>query len=339
MSMIPRATSESSVTFSLAELARIEEERLRKEDALRAQAREREARERREAEQRRRAEEEARLAAETEARARRLRAEAEEKARNEARDKAAADVARIEAQARAKLEADNAQRAHELAILKVHAESGRRRLATALVAVIGLAIAGGGAAAVATTRHIAAIEQETERLREEQAALRRERDSAKSTELSSLDRRFAALLARPHASEAEDAKQAAEAARKAVDTKAPDHARMRAFGDALDALDARLDTLDKLAQLDRRHADLDAWAAAGKRTDGTAAVRAAATRAKAIGSDDALRAYEASLDHLRDTLAQAQGGRGGVRPATQENKGGECTPGDPGCSFDGHRIF
>src|SRR5689334_19239085 len=55
MSTMTRNNAETSVTFSLAELAKLEEERLREEDGRRARAREKEARERREAEARRRA--------------------------------------------------------------------------------------------------------------------------------------------------------------------------------------------------------------------------------------------------------------------------------------------
>ena len=41
---------------------------------------------------------------------------------------------------------------------------------------------------------------------------------------------------------------------------------VRAFAEALDALEERIDALDKIALLDQRRADLSAWASASKRT-------------------------------------------------------------------------
>jgi colicin import membrane protein len=342
MSTTTRDNAETSVTFSLAELARIEEDRVREEDTRRARAREQDARERREAEARRRAAEEAQAAAEAEARAKRLRAEAEEKVRAEARERAAADVARIEAEARARLEAENAQRAHELALLRVRAESGGRRLVYALAAALGLVVCGGGAAAYATSQHVDAVARDAEHAREARDALAREREHAKATELSALDRRYAALRGRRSARDAEEARAAAEAARSAVDARTLDADRLRAFADALDALEARIETLDRLAALDQRRADLDAWAADHRRAD-TTPVRLAATRARATGDDAALHAYEGALDQLRTALAQSPGSRPGTGPtqAGSAPLGAPCDPksGDPGCSIDGHRMF
>ena len=88
MSTMIRGTTETSVTFSLAELAKIEEERVREQDAQRARTRDLAARQQREAEAQRRATEAGRIAAEAEARARRERGEAEAKARLEAREQA-----------------------------------------------------------------------------------------------------------------------------------------------------------------------------------------------------------------------------------------------------------
>ncbi|MFT3768211.1 MAG: hypothetical protein QM820_22400 [Minicystis sp.] len=342
MSTTTPNTSETSITFSLAELAKLEQERLREEDAKRARTREKEARERREAEARRRAEEEAQIAAEAEARTRRLRAEAEEKARNEARERAAFEVARIEAESRARLEADNAARAHELALLRVRTEGGRRKLQIALAAVLGLVVCGGSASAYGVTRHLARLSQDTEQLRDGQQALARERENAKATQLAALDRRHAALRTRTVAG-ADEARAAAEIARNHVDAKALDHDRLRAFGDALDALEARIDTLEKLALLDRRFADLTVWAADRKRGEATTAARTAAVRAKSTGDVDAMRTYERTLDQLRDALAQSAPPSGGA-VAVAASSGGKagtrtCAEGDPGCGLDGKPLF
>jgi membrane protein involved in colicin uptake len=127
MSMMTRDTSETSVAFSLAELAKLEQERVQQEDLQRARAREREAREQQEAAARRRSAEEARVAAAAEELSRARREEAEARARAEARVRVAGEVARIEAEAKARLDADNAERAHELAVLRTRTEGGRRR--------------------------------------------------------------------------------------------------------------------------------------------------------------------------------------------------------------------
>lgn len=342
MSTTTPSTSDNSVTFSLAELAKLEQERVREEEGARARAREKALREQKEAEAQRRAAEVARLEAEAEARAKRLREEAEQRARIEARERAAADVARIEAEARARLEADNAQRAHELAVLKVRTESGKRRLQLALAAVLGLVVIGGGATAYGVTRQVAALEQSADQMRERQQALARERENAKSTELASLDRRHAALRARPLATKAEEARAAADAARRAIDPKTLDHDRLRAFADALDALEARIETMEKLAELDHRLADLTVWAAERKRGEATvAAAQTAAARAKAMGTEDALRAYERALDQLRDGLAHARGATGGVVASSTTTTGSDrkCLAGDPGCGLDGRPLF
>jgi hypothetical protein len=341
MSMIPRSPTDTSVTFSLAELAKIEAERVREEDARRARARDREAREKREAEEARRAAETAEAVVAAEARARRLREEAEEKARLDARQRAEIEVARIAADAKARLDEANAQRAHEIAMLKVRTEGGARRLRAALAAVIGLALAGGAAAAYGVDQHVGRLARETEQIRAGQQALAQEREQAKATELSALDRRFAALSAHPSIKDAEEPRAAAAAARRAVDDKALDHHRLQAFGDALDALQGRLVTLDRLALLDRRLDDLGAWAGDRRRPEALAAARAAGTRARAIGSDDALRVYEGALDQARMGIAGSAGSAGRpvvTVPTTDKGPKGTCSQGDPCCDIDGHRT-
>ena len=344
MSMMTRDTSDTSVTFSLAELAKIEQERVREEEVQRARAREKGAREQRELTARRHAEEAARVVADAEARQRRTREEAEEKLRLEARERASLEVARIEAAARARLDVDNAARAHEIALLRARREGARRRLAQVLAAALGLVLCGGGAAAYAGTRRVATLEQDAEQLREGRQALAREREQARTTELAALDRRHAALRARPLLRDADEARATAEAARRAIDPQTLDQGRLRAFGDALEALQTRLDGLERLAALDWRQADLAAWAVDRRRTELTATVRTAALRARASGADEgALRAYEGSLDQLRDALAQAATSKAGPSAASQPGPAtaavAACLPGDPGCGFDGKPIF
>jgi hypothetical protein len=348
MSTMTPNTSETSVTFSLAELAKLEEERVREEDGRRARARDQERHEQREAETRRRAAEAARLAAETEARAKRAREEAQERVRAEARERAAVDVARIEAEARVRLDADNAVRAHELAILRTRTEAGRSRVQVALAAALGLALCAGGAAAYGVSRHVAELEQVGEQLRAGQAALAQEREHAKTTELGALDRRHAALRARPAQRDADEARAAAEAARSVINPKSLDQDRLRAFGDALEALQARLDTLEKLAALDRRQADLGAWAAEQRRGEATGSARMAAARARAMCNEDGLRVYEGALDQLRVALATPSATLTS-RPATvaaarptkicTPGDPGCCQPGDPGCGLNGEKLF
>ena len=342
MPTMTRDTSETSVTFSLAELARIEEERVRDEEDRRARSREREARERREAEAKRRAEEEARIAAQEEVRARRQREEAEAEMRARAREQAAIDVARIQAQAKAQLESENAARAHELAVMRVRSESGARRLKIALAAVLGLSVCGGAAAAWGVHREVTALGQENERLREGQSALARERDQAKATELAALDRRLAALRERPlgkdDARPTAEARATVEAARSAVDPKALDHHRLRAFAEALDALEARMTGLERLAALERRHADLDAWADQRKKGDAAGAARAAAARAKIVADESSLAAYDRALDELRGALSK-EAGRGGGGPVVSQPTGAKCNdPHDPLCGLNGRAL-
>ncbi|WP_437717212.1 hypothetical protein WMF45_12815 [Sorangium sp. So ce448] len=337
--MMSRDTSETSVTFSLAELAKLEEARVREEHLQRTRAREKEAREQREEEARRRAAEAARAAAEAETRARREQDQAEAEARAEARARAALEVARIEAEAKARLEGENAARAHELAVVRARAEGRRRSLAHALAAALGLALCGGAAAAYGVAQHVTSLEREAQRLRDAQAALADERESARAAELAALDRRHAALRGRPLARDAEEAAATAEAARNALDPRALDHSRLRAFGDSLDALETRLDALERIAALDRRHADLAAWAAERRRPEATAAAQVAAARARTPGADEgALRAYESALANLREALARpaASGPRPPVGVGPQQPR---CTnPGDPMCGFDGRSL-
>ncbi len=113
---------------------------------------------------------------------------------------------------------------------------------------------------------------------------------------------------------------------------------MRAFAEALDALEERIDALDKIALLDQRRADLSAWASASKRTKRLDAVNGAASRAKAAGAGmDALLRYERALDGLGSELAERSGAA--PRSAGTVVATGSCQEGDPGCGIDGRPLF
>jgi hypothetical protein len=336
MSMSNRS-AETSVTFSLAELANLERERVDEEERARAREQARTAKARREEEDRRREAEAATRSAEEAERARRARDDAAERARAAARDESAREVAKIEAEARARLAADDAVRAHEIAVLRVRTEAGRRRVQIGLASALALVVTLGAAGVVRASGQSAGFERDVERLRDGQAALMRERDAAKAAEVASLDERFAHLRLRPLAGAASvrEVRATAEAARAAIDAKAPEHARVRALADALDALEARLDAAQRLAALERRHEDL--LAIAGERRGGDALAGAKSARSLAERSDDALPAYDRALDALRDELAKKPG-RGVAHSDPASTPCVRCDPHDPLCGLDGCRL-
>jgi colicin import membrane protein len=141
-------TQTSSVMFSLQELARMEEERVRQS----AEAVEREratlARERHEADERMRAEADAIARAEEEARREVERRAREEAARIEAIHRASIEGARVEAEARARAEEVERVRRHELELERVRQArpSGARQAGVA--AAFGALLAAGVAMAV-----------------------------------------------------------------------------------------------------------------------------------------------------------------------------------------------
>jgi colicin import membrane protein len=328
--MMTRPSPDTSVIFSLSELADIEEERVREEETQRARARDERAREERKLDEQRRLEEAARVAAEAEARAARLRADAETEARQQAREKAAVEVARIEAEAKARLAADNAVRAHELEVLKLKSERGGRRARFALAAMIGLVACGGSAAAYAVGNRIDRVETESRSLREAASSLRREHEQAMALTIATLDNRHEALRARAGADD-----DTAASARRAIDSLGADATKVRALADALDAWQARLDRRSRFELLEHRRADLEAWAQKQRRAEALAEVRAAAAAAKGDAAGDAeLRAYEGALDEARVALA---GETAGTRVRTSDREPtptpGVCkNPKDPLCA-------
>jgi colicin import membrane protein len=141
-------TQPSSVMFSLQELARMEEERVR----LGAEAAERERaahdRERVEAEERSRAEQEATARAEAEARREVERRAREEAARIEAIHRASLEGARVEAEARARAEERERERRHEVELERARAAGRGGARGAAVAAVFGAVVAAGVALAV-----------------------------------------------------------------------------------------------------------------------------------------------------------------------------------------------
>jgi hypothetical protein len=334
-------TTETSVALSLAELTQIEEERIEREKSERAKERAARIRREREAEAERQAEEEARMRADEAARTEQARRDAQERALFEAREQAERDVARIQAEAKVRLEADNAMRAHELAVLRTQRETGRRRREILMAVALVLAAAVGGATTWnATSRanreaNVAGEHQERER------SLLRERDEQKRVELQALERRHAVLSAKPRAADAKRAKETAEAARAAIDPRAPTTERMRTFADSLDAFDTRIAELDRLAQLDRRRDDLSAWATSLRKSGRLDSVDAAALRARAeAATADDIAAYERALDQLADDLGghRSSGGRPAAAADTPHDSR-TCREGDPGCGLDGRPLF
>jgi colicin import membrane protein len=125
---------DESVTFSLKELMKLEDERISQEREAR-EARERAAVAAREATERReRAELEAKERAEAEERERARHREMEEEARREAMQRAAVEQARITVEARTRAEESERERRHELEMLRMRAETVKKPGAGAFVA-------------------------------------------------------------------------------------------------------------------------------------------------------------------------------------------------------------
>jgi colicin import membrane protein len=344
-------TPETSVMFSLAELADIEQERVREEAQQRAAAeRERELARQAELEAQREAEQ-ARQAAEVERREQVERERAEARARQAAQERAAAEVARIEAEAKAKLAAENAARDHELKRLAIESQSGRTRLRRTLASVIAVVLLGGSAAAWTANGHVDALAASNQKLRNDRFALEQTHDQALSSSLTALDVRHAKLRKRAESDIAEQARIKAEAARSAIEAGGMTAAKLRAFGDALDVLELRADLAERVAAADRRYGDLSRWAHDKGVEKALAPARRAATTAHAAASNDAkATAYEKALDELAATLAGAKGNarvaRGRVPSGSEGQDGSKTTtpgtactnPHDPMCGLDGQML-
>jgi fused signal recognition particle receptor len=138
----------SSVLFSLQELSRMEEERVRAQAEASARQRAEAERALRQAEEKERGEQAARERAEAEARLRAEQQVREEVARVEAIRLAATDAARISAEASARAEERERERRHELELARARATArAGGALRTAVAAAVGAACALGAAAA------------------------------------------------------------------------------------------------------------------------------------------------------------------------------------------------
>lgn len=133
--------SEGSVTFSLGELLKLEDERVAGEARERSECEQALVDARVEAARRERADEEARARAEEEALAQRRRTELEEMARREAMQKATVEQARLEVEARTRADERERERRHELDLMTRRTAEPKPTGIGALLGATGL---GGG---------------------------------------------------------------------------------------------------------------------------------------------------------------------------------------------------
>jgi len=340
--MMTQSTPDTSVLVSLSELAEIEEERIRDEDKQHARAQADRAREQQLAEQQRREEAAARAHAAEQVRVQRERKRTEEQARAEARRQAAIEVARIEAEGKARLAAEDAARAHELAVVQARSERRSRRLQHGLVAVLGLALCGGAAAVHDLWGQVTELELHAQRLGETERTVTQAYDELAKSELDALERRRDLLGSRSQQSEPEQVRVAAQAAHESSDQGSLEGRKLGALRTALDRWEAQLDTGNRLARLDARQADLAAWASTQPRSKKAEAARQAASRARQAGTHRGdLRSYETALDDLRLALRANGSSRGPRRPVATEPAaaGRVCTnPHDPMCGLDGKPL-
>lgn len=345
--MSMQTTNESSVSIALAELARMEQERVREEELERVRAEEKRAEEAQQAILLQRIAIEERLSREHSDRVRSEREEAEARARRDARERAAAEVARIEAAAKAKLDADNAVRAHELAILQArrvqHAGLPIRVLTAALGGLLGVAVCGWCWSA----RKVEESRLEAEKVHQSLQEFARAVEEARTTELLDLDRRLASLRQRPFANAGEPPFAAAELARGeiAVGAERIEANGLHRFAHAIADCEVRLRHLENLAALDQRQVDLTTWA--GQRRADTTFVRAAAALAKSKPDDEAsTHEYERAMDRLRETLAapsavSLKNGPSSPPSPSTRSVGASCGPehrGDPLCGLNNRPL-
>ncbi|HEX2882048.1 MAG TPA: hypothetical protein VHO25_21160 [Polyangiaceae bacterium] len=133
---------ESSVLFSLAELQRMEHDRLAIEERQQATARERRERERRQAEAEQHRHEQEQRASERAATEEHARREAEALAHERARQQSVVEVARIEAEAKVRLAAEERARTQELALLRTRSHQGLYRVCVGLSVALLAALSG-----------------------------------------------------------------------------------------------------------------------------------------------------------------------------------------------------
>jgi hypothetical protein len=242
-----RDDRETSVTFSLTELMQMEVERLHDEELARARERESRAREERRIAATRREQEEAAVGARDRERSARLREEAAEVARHAAEQQAVVEVARIEAEGKARLAADEAIRAHELALLRARRDSAAGRWRTAFAGATAGALCAMGALLWNGHRDAQAAEAELARERGARQMADEARTAAARDEAAALERREARVRARAAAVAAEALGAATETARHAAGADPANAARMAAYRDALDTWQGRVEALEREA--------------------------------------------------------------------------------------------
>ncbi len=343
------SAAETSVMFSLAELAGIERDRVQEE----AQARADHQREQERCEHQRQracvAAEQARIAAGIARREQVERDQTEAAARATARQRATIEVARIEANAEAQLATENALRAHQLEVLHVESDTGRARLRHALAGVIGVLVLVGSAAAWAVNGHVTRIEQESQRLRADRWALSEAQSETLASNRTLLNRRHDTLRLRATGKTAERARLHAEAARSAIEAGGIDAPKLRGFASSLNALELRVALQERIAAADRRYVDLSRWAHAARKPELLAAAKRAAARARAAAEGTAATEYTKALDKVADALVSATGNAPTrrSRPLTSESRSGDkavvtgqscANPHDPLCGFDGQAL-
>jgi hypothetical protein len=258
MTMSTNATTETSVMTSLAELAKIERERVREESARRAHTRHEAARVEAERVAERLRFEEARTAAERLARAEDERKDVEARTRAEARERAATDVARIAATAKVQLDVENAARAHELAVLRVRTEGNHGRLVWVLVASIALALCGSAGIAFEASRRVTELTHEADQLRDRERVLTEDGVRAKLTSvdalatqarlatakrIAALDRRHVDLTTWAVQQRRSDVESALDIATAGTAARGGEDAALEAYEHALDHLRNQLATI------------------------------------------------------------------------------------------------
>ena len=124
---------DESVQFSLQELMKLEDERVREEKTIALAREEAAAKARAEDDRREREALAAREKADADAREAARRAEVEEEARREALSRAAVEQARIEVEARTRAEESDRERRHELDLVRLRAENAPKPTAKTLL--------------------------------------------------------------------------------------------------------------------------------------------------------------------------------------------------------------
>ena len=176
---------DSSVLFSLQELMTLEKDRVRAEEDLERRAEEAILRQRRDDEARRAADEEARMHEAEEHRRREAQRSREENARLDAIRQAEVERARLEAESAGRLEQLKRQQEHEKELATLHQDRGKKRLrifAFSSVALLLVALVGGGVVIKGQLDRQRALEGQLASLEDARASLKHQVDTATTPE-------------------------------------------------------------------------------------------------------------------------------------------------------------